>query len=1055
MHTLDAVLQELHRLGDVEKGRRFERVCAWLLESDPAFAVRKTYLWNQWREHRLIRDGVAELDSGELWAVQAKCYAQTTRVSTGDIDSFIARSATSEFAHLLLIATTNDVARSGRRKMLEARNPSASLLLLDDLRALERDDWPGVGERIRPAVHRPQQMRPHQLAAVGDVVERGFLSAEGIVDRGQLLMACGTGKTLVGQRVAEKLRSERMLVVVPSLSLIEQAHRSWKANATRSFEAFCFCSDSTVAARSAEETDRDVESIAVPVHTDPEQLGAFLALKNGRVVVFATYQSLDRLCEVFGASDGARSFDLLVADEAHRSAGRVTSSFGLVCDATRLPATRRLFMTATPRVVIGAGDKDLVLSMDDEARYGHVFHHLRFSDAVAQGLLCDYEVLVIAAEPSEYVRLVESRSFVSTPEHETTSADALAIQLAVARAMASDGLRRVLTFHSRVKSANAFGREFPATVRWRGAPSGELWTQAVSGAMPAGRRRLLLRRLERLDGIDYGVISNTRCFGEGVDVPAIDAVAFVDARESVIDIVQAVGRTMRRSPETGNERGVVILPVVLDAGANADDTLSSSAFGTVWQVLRALRSHDDRLDDEMEASLHARVRGRPRSSSVPRVSFDLPTIAVDSGFAHAFSVKAVDVTTDGFERGRAELAAYVEAHGDSRVAVEYRSPTGFNLGMWCATRRKEYNTGRLSKPRMAALEEFGFIWDPFQHEFDCGLAEFKAYVEAHGVHTVSKHYVTATGFELGAWCGARRYDNKVHRLSEERIEALDALGFVWNTAQDRYDRGLDELKAYAAANGHARAPQGYRTVTGFNLGDWCARLRKQRRSGKLSASHVAALDEVGFVWDPFKQSFERGLSELRTYVEMHGNARVPRRNVPSTRFNLAAWCNHQRVAKRAGRLSPEQVATLEALGFVWEPWDETFEQGLTELKTYVVKHGNARVKSRYVSPSGFQLGAWCGRRRRELTLGRLDASRAEALDELGFVWEGHFDELFERGLKELKSYVEANGDARVPTDYRASTGYNLGAWCARRRIDSEAGRLSDERKAALEALGFP
>jgi predicted helicase len=187
------------------------------------------------------------------------------------------------------------------------------------------------------------------------------------------LMACGTGKTRVGQRVAEKLRAERMLVVVPSLSLLEQTHSAWKGDATWRFDAFCFCSDPTVVNRADDESDRDVDTIAVPVHTDPQQLAEFLAVTDRRLVVFATYQSLERLTEVFSDPHGARPFDLLIADEAHRSAGWAGSSFGLVCDAERLPAKRRLFMTATARVVTGSGDADLVLSMDDVSRYGPVF----------------------------------------------------------------------------------------------------------------------------------------------------------------------------------------------------------------------------------------------------------------------------------------------------------------------------------------------------------------------------------------------------------------------------------------------------------------------------------------------------------------------------------------------------------------------------------------------------------------------------------------------------------------------------------------------------------
>jgi len=1072
--ALDVVLNQLHRLGDREKGVRFEQLCAWLLESDPGFPVRRAYSWSKWREHRLTRTGVkdvggdtgidivAETDSGELWAVQAKCYRESTRVSTDDIDSFIARSATSEFSHLLLIASTDKIAAVGRRKLLEARNPDASVVLLEDLRALERMDWPGVGEHVRPAVRRPNVMRAHQIGAVRDVVERGFLVARGVdtdgepsaaTDRGQLLMACGTGKTLVGQRVAEKLRAERTLVVVPSLSLLEQTHRAWKADATRRFDAFCFCSDPTVVNRAADETDRDVDTIAVPVHTKPQQLAEFLAVTDRRLVVFATYQSLERLTEVFSDPHGAGPFDLLIADEAHRSAGWAGSSFGLVCDAERLPAKRRLFMTATARVVTGSGDADLVLSMDDASRYGPVFHHLRFSDAIEQGLLCNYQVLVIAADPGEELALVQSRQFVSTPEHPSAAADALAIQLAVARAMGRESLRRVLSFHSRVKGAKTFASELPATVRWLGQPDGVLWTQAVSGAMPAGHRRMFLRRLERLDGCDRALLSNARCFGEGVDVPAIDGVVFVDPRESVVDIVQALGRTMRRSPETGKQRGTIVLPVVLNADSNADAALSSSAFATVWKVLRALRSHDDRLDDELRALLQARARDRSTGGTVPRVSFELPSIAVDRSFADAFTVRAVNVTADAFDRGLMELAAYVEASGHARVMHHHRTPTSFALGAWCSERREQRKEGRLSAERVAALDALGFVWDPLQHDFDRGLAALAAYVDENGDARVPGGYRTSTGLALGTWCGVRRREFNQGRLTAKRVAALDALGFDWDPLQEDFDRGQAELATYVDEKGDARVPADYKTSTGFRLGAWCAVRRTQRKGGKLSLERIAALDALGFTWAPFEEAFHSGLAELAAYVEAHGDAGVPKRYTSPTGFRLGPWCVSRRNDLKAGRLTAERVAALDALGFVWDPLQETFEAGLAELATYVRQHGDALVPQRYKTPAGFELGKWCSLRRNDRRVGRLSAKRVAALDALGFVWDA-IQVSFARGLTELSAYVEAHGDAHVPDGYKTPSGFNLGNWCANRRQDRKAGQIDLELVAELDALGF-
>jgi superfamily II DNA or RNA helicase len=1063
MPTLDDVLVDLHRLGDREKGSRFELMCAWLLLVDPQFSAREVFTWEQWREHELIHDRddprgdtgidlVAVMEDDQLWAVQAKCYGEIQTVPTSEIDKFVARAADGNFARLLLIATTDHVAEVGRHKLLNAR-PSGHVMRLEDLRALERDDWPAVGQPLRSVCRLPLPMRPHQIAAMRDVVERGFATGQ---DRGQLLMACGTGKTLVGQRIAEKLRSDRTLVVVPSLSLLEQTHRAWKANATRRFRAFCFCSDPSVAGREGDDADRDVASVTVPVHTDPAELRAFLARadRNGqRVVVFATYQSLDRLVEMFAGLEPIAPFDLLIADEAHRSAGPAQSTFGLVCDDRQLLAERRLFMTATARVVTGATDVDLVLSMDNAARYGPVFHHLKFSDAIEQDLLCDYQVLVIAADPGEHVRLVERHRIVSTAEHAKVDAHALAVELAVAHAMERDGLRRVLTFHSRVRGARRFARGFPVTVEWRGGPGGRLWTKAVSGEMPAGQRRMFLRRLGRLDDCDRAVLSNARCFGEGVDVPAIDAVVFVDPRESVIDIVQAVGRTMRTSPGTDKRIGTIVVPVLVD-GEDAGELIESTKFATVWRVLTALRAHDDRLNGYLTDLLRARIYGGDICGGFPHLEFELPTITVGEEFARAFSARAVDATTDSFERGLAELAAYVEAGGrTTRIPREYRTPTGLRLGLWCHARRNERRKGKLSAQRIAVLDALGFVWEPNRDRFAQGLAELAQYIRTFGSGRISADYVAPSGFELGVWCAIQRTQRNADRLSEDRIARLDELGFIWDQLLDDFDAALAELAAYAETHGDAKVPQDYETADGFKLGDWCVERRKRRRLGKLQQDRTDALDALGFVWEPLKDIYDRGLAELRAYVDKHGDARVPDGYRTESGYDLAKWCAARRRERKVGKLDPQQVAVLEELGFSWNPLQEDYQRGLTELAAYAAQHGTAQVPAGHQTASGFTLGTWCAARRGDWKAGRLSAERKAQLDALGFAWDP-FRQAFGLGLAELSDYILAHGDANVPRSYVTGTGFDLGKWCSRRRDERKRGKLNPERVTALESLGF-
>jgi predicted helicase len=447
----------------------------------------------------------------------------------------------------------------------------------------------------------------------------------GKADRGQLIMACGTGKTLISMWISEALRSERTLVLVPSLTLMSQTIQEWTANARDPFDYLAVCSDETV-------TDRDAmvshtADLGLPVTTDPAAVAEF-AIRPGRRVVFATYQSSPRLADAHRL--GAPAFDLAVADEAHRCAGPTGGDFATVLADDRIRATKRLFMTATPRYFTNrikkiAGEADFeVASMDEEHKFGAVLHRLTFGEAIRRDLLSDYIVLVVGVDEGTYRAYVERGELVTPDGRVITDARLLASHIGLAKAMRDYDLRRVVSFHGRVKRAEEFSSFFPGVVKWMPpdqAPSGTIWSDYASGEMSSGKRDALLSRLRNLDEGLRGLLSNARCLAEGVDVPALDGVAFIDPRGSQIDIIQAVGRAIRKSPE--KKVGVIVLPVFIAEGDDAEEVLESSSFKNVWEVLKALRAHDEVLGDEQTRSaggLEKRTRltgrGRERSYSM-------------------------------------------------------------------------------------------------------------------------------------------------------------------------------------------------------------------------------------------------------------------------------------------------------------------------------------------------------------------------------------------------------------------------------------------------------
>ena len=478
------------------RGREFERICRWFLTHDPVYAreLRRVWLWGEWPDRWGADAGidlVAEDRHGHLWAIQAKAYDATTWITKRDVDTFLAESGRSQFSFRLLIATTNLIGSTAKRT-IEGQEKQASVLLLGDLEAADVD-WPASPSDLRPRRLPPKRPRPHQREAVKNVV-KGFDRA----DRGQLIMACGTGKTLAALYINEKLAAERTLVLVPSLSLLAQTLREWTANTKMGFDFLPVCSDETVAEPDA--VVANTSDLGFPVTTKPQEIAAFLRRRSARRVVFATYQSSPEIAKAFRLGR-VPAFDLVIADEAHRCAGPVSSDFATILDAEEIKARRRLFMTATPRYFTGrvvreAKEADFeVASMDDEEAFGPVFHRLGFAEAIEHDLLTDYQVVVVGVDDATYRDWAQRGRFVTLDGTKVTDARTLAGQIGLAKAMRRYDLHRTITFHSRVKRAREFARELPEVIAWmpaRQRPKGQLWSDYASGEMPAGRRHALL-----------------------------------------------------------------------------------------------------------------------------------------------------------------------------------------------------------------------------------------------------------------------------------------------------------------------------------------------------------------------------------------------------------------------------------------------------------------------------------------------------------------------------------------------------------------------------------
>lgn len=626
---LDRLRQEAFSNRDL--GDKFERLFATYLVTDPIYADQfdAVWLWSEWPLRWGADTGIdlvaRERLTGNYCAIQCKFYDPKHSLQKDDIDSFFTASGKTfptpdgvrAFTSRMIVATTDKWSKHAEDALADQTIPVIRLRVQD--LADSPIDWSQFS-LDRPsdlALKTKKQPRAHQIEAIGKVID-GFKTH----DRGKLIMACGTGKTFTSLKIAEAMTGTKGLVLflVPSISLLSQTLREWTAETQKPFHAFAVCSDTKVGRH---QEDISAHDLALPATTDPKRLLDAIKVLHGKremTVIFSTYQSIAVVADAQKA--GLPEFDVIVCDEAHRTTGVVLegeeeSQFVRVHNQDFIQAKKRLYMTATPRIFADAAkskaeeNNAVLCSMDDESLYGPVFHRLGFGDAVSQGLLADYKVLVLAVDEKHISKALQNSLADANKEINLDDAtkiigcwNGLAKRLVGEEAKNEDPapMRRAVAFARSIKDSKHLAAMFQSVVdeyiQKHGDEEGNLSCEVdhVDGTFN------VLKRNERLDWLKdeapenvCRILSNARCLSEGVDVPALDAVLFLNPRDSVVDVVQSVGRVMRISP--GKKYGYVILPISVPEGMPADEALKDNQrYRVVWQVLQALRAHDDRFN---------------------------------------------------------------------------------------------------------------------------------------------------------------------------------------------------------------------------------------------------------------------------------------------------------------------------------------------------------------------------------------------------------------------------------------------------------------------------
>ena len=1030
---------------DGNDGKAFEYFCKWFLLNDPYWKtqVDKAWLFSEWPDRWGPDNGIDLIfkhKNGETWAVQAKCYDNKYAVSKTDMDSFLTESNRALIQHRLLLASTNIVGRNAQRACAGQEKP-VTLYLRKDFETAQVE-YPSHISVLTSAKPKSKPVPdPHQIRAIDEVVSKfeGF-------DRGQLIMACGTGKTFTSLWIKEALGAQTTLVLVPSLNLLSQTLNEWVFAAKHKFDVLCVCSDKTVGKR--ENEDMALGEAPFSVTSNLSIISNFIS-NDGPKVIFCTYNSSDLISEV--QSDKAIDpFDLVIADEAHRCCGKSDTAFSKVLDGAVIRANKRLFTTATPRlysrsVKKAAADRGIeVYGMDDEAVFGPVLHTLTFGEAISEDLLNDYQVVIVGVDQPMIKEWIENQELIGVNPNNVTDARTLAAKIGLLKAIKDFRLTRVISFHSRVNAARDFAAEVSELVDLidpSNRPKGTLWSSYVSGAMRTKDRINEIGRLKNLESADIGVLANAKCLSEGVDVPSLNGIAFIDPRGSQVDIIQAVGRAIRKVRNASTQtKGTIVLPVFIEDGDDVESQIEASNFKPVWDVLKALRSHDEVLADHLDRyrANMARNSNNAHQALDGRIIFDVPT-TIDSRFSLALRTVLVEATTESWTFYFQLFKSYFKEFKKGYLGAEYVTVDGYRLGTWVMSQRQQKKNGTLSTWRMEKLNSTnGWFWTDEEARWEKFTVKLKSHIQKFNSTGIHQDFCDEDGYPLGQQISQYRIKYKNKSIKKYQIKFLEGIpDWVWNAEISKWMDNFNLIKEFYNKHGTPYTSFDYEVKVGKKLRTW---LFRQKRIKDLSDEKLKLLATIEADRTKEEILWLGGYKILQKYSQQTSNAQVPQSFRTDSGFGLGTWVRKQRSKKN--KLSDWQIQKLEHLPkWSWDPFDDRWNQNYNELLAFYNKHKHTRVPRK----DNHKLSSWCTTQRHRFAAEQLEERYVDFLEKIpGWSWDALDDKWWDQYEAVISYY---NKYSRLPPTYfRTDEGYDLYSWI-RFNLKIIADLVEERRKA--------
>ena len=958
---LEKKISELGKINTLAIGNAFEVFVEAYLCTQADKQVQEYFqvghIPKQWRDRLNLSTGSAGIDglyidrSGDPVLFQVKFLSGRPQITLDIASKFLGLS--NQCRKRFIISNSNDMVT-----LVKQRKVSAILGFQFD--KLTPDDFKAIHHFLHQKRYQPKPYRPdpHQAQAVRQVIKE--FKTE---NRTQAIMACGTGKTFAALWVAEALKPKTVLVLVPSIALLSQTLKEW-SKATSWGDRFTYmavCSDDTVGKQEDDVVLRPTD-LDFPTSTDPKEIKKFLQSSSSNVrIIFSTYQSSAKVAKAMKG----RTFDLGIFDEAHKTTGSKKTHFTEAHQDKFISIRKRLYMTATPRIYKinkrnQEGDFD-VLSMDDPKIYGREAYKLSFGEAARKKIICNYKIVITTIDTRRLdPKLLPISKTLIKKEH--LPSDWVAKSAALAQAIEETKAKRIITFHSRIKLARELASDGPQGIQTHLKGFG---TFHVSGEDSASKRE---SDIEDFKNSPKGLITNARCLTEGVDVPTVDMVAFMDPKKSTIDIAQAIGRAMRKPRGTSSKKiGYIFIPLLVEStdGKMTESSIEETDYKAIADVINAMQELDEDLKDIIsEIRYQTGLTGQfnPRKLA-EKISFseNLSELSLKV-IEEAVLNEVVDRIGESWDESFGKLKKYLAQH------KTYPAQESGSLGAWISSQRQAYKKKALGPERVHLIESLpDWSWDPSIDQWNQKFISLKKYLFNH------KCYPKSHSGPMSVFISNLRLAYKRKALSQDRIRRLESLpGWSWEARDALWDNTFSKLKKYVIQN------EEFPAYGAGSLGEWIGTQRIFYKRKALSLDRIRRLESLlGWTWDPSVDAWNRNFTLLKKYLAQH--KAFPGRKNPI----LNRWAYKQRRFYKKKALSSDRVRRLESLpGWTWNKFEDAWNQSFALLKKYLVQHKT------YPFQTHGSLGTWVTNQRKVYKRKAFSPDRIRRLESLpGWSWD--------------------------------------------------------------------